>query len=130
MLLLTACGTSHVLIGSVRAPVPPDRVRVYLEPISGKYEEIAVVRASSRYSLSLSAVGKGDVVIRRLQEEAAKLGANGVLLQDLSNGNDATVGAAVATDLPGDHGTVGIGLGTSVFDTRYGSGIAVYVDPD
>jgi hypothetical protein len=129
MLCLTACGTSHVLIGGARAPMAPDRVKIYLEPISRKYEEIAVVRASSRYSLSLTAVGKGDVVIRRLQEEAARLGANGVLLQEISTANHP-VGAGIGTDLSGDHGTLGIGVGTSVFDTRYGSGIAVYVDPD
>jgi hypothetical protein len=127
---VTACGTSHVLIGSPRARVAPDQVRIYLEPIARKYEEIAVVRASSRYSLSLTAVGKGDVVIRRLQEEAAKLGANGLLLREIGNGNDSTVGAGFAMDLPGDRGAVGIGVGTTAFETRYGSGIAVYVDPD
>src|SRR5882757_4551721 len=79
---VTACETSHVLIGTARKPISPDQVQLYLEPPAKKYQEIAVVDTSSKHTFSFTAVGKTDVVIRRLKEEAAKLGANGILLQD------------------------------------------------
>jgi hypothetical protein len=117
-----------VLIGTTHPPVAPGTVRLYLEPIPQKYEEIAVVDASSRGSLSFTYEGKAEVVIDRLKEEAAKLGANGILLQELTDAGAGAVGAGVAATLPGDRGSIGVGLnGVGWFSPRFGRAIAVYV---
>ena len=85
---MTGCVTSrdlrsHELIGSARAPIAPESVQLYLEPPARSYEPIAVLHSSSRRSWSFTSQSKADVVVRRLKEEAASLGANGVLLDEI-----------------------------------------------
>ena len=77
--LLAGCATSHMMIGNPRPPISPSEVKIYLHP-PAQYEEIAVIDTSSKDSWSFTSQGKMDVVVARLKEEAAKLGANGVLL--------------------------------------------------
>src|SRR5215470_10989710 len=80
---LTACATSHVMIGKARPPISPDVVQVYTRPPNVPYEEIARLDTSSSMSFAFTAQGKTDAVISRLKAEAAKLGANGVLLEGI-----------------------------------------------
>ena len=92
--VIFACGsTSHVLIGTPRTPVALGEVRVYSEP-PANYETIAMISASSRNSLSFGDQAKMDKAMQRLREDAAALGANGVLLQAL--GTDQRVVGSVA----------------------------------
>jgi hypothetical protein len=124
---LAACATSHVQAGNARAPVMPDRVRLFLEPPAIKYQEIAVIDASSKHSFSFTAEGKADVVIRRLKEEAAKLGANGVVLQDIADGPVSSVATGVGTESMGARGTISLGIiGTGLVSEKYGRGVAIY----
>ena len=126
---LAACVEgSHVMLGTARSSrVPPSQVAVYLEPIAQPYDEIAVLRASSKYSWSLTTTAKGNVVIARLQEEAAKLGANGILLQEMSSGASASITTGLAPDVTRDHATLGVGLDASgFFSARVGRAIAIY----
>lgn len=126
--LLAACVTSHQLIGTARTPVPPDRVQLYTETPRQPYERIAVVSASSKRSLSFTFEGKAEVVVRRLKEEAGKLGANGVLLEAISEGPGTAVGADVGTWYEGPRGTIDVGVaGATLMQQRYGRGIAIYV---
>src|SRR5712675_1218699 len=104
---LTACATSHVMMGQARPPISPDQVTIYFHPPETKYEEIALIDTSSKGGFGITAQGKTDVVIRRLKEEAAKLGANGVLLQ----GVDTVSGGSVST-----------GFGQSSFSGNHASG--------
>ncbi len=92
----TACVASHVLVGKARAPILQDQVQLYLEPPAGEYQEIAIVDASSSYSFALSGEGKAELVISRLKAEAAKVGANGILLQEIADEPLASIGTAVA----------------------------------
>lgn len=127
----SACSTSsHVLLGQARTPLPPGEVRVYLEPLSVPYQKIAVVDASSRRSLAWTAQAKADVVMSRLKAEAAKLGANSVVLEEITFGEPLSVGAAAAPDVTRDHASVGVGLDASgLLSARYGRGLALYVTP-
>lgn len=128
--LLTACvATSHVLLGQPRAPTQPDEVQLYLEPPAHAYEKIAALDTSSRHSWSFTSQGQADVVIRRLKEEAAKLGANGVLLQGITDEPGTTVGTGVGTELYSAHGGIDLGLsGSGLLSNRFGRGIAIYLD--
>ena len=134
-LTLTGCLTSrdltsHELIGGARPPISPDEVQLYLEPPSRRYEQIAVLHSSSRRSWSFTSQSKAEVVVRRLKEEAASLGANGVLLDEIADRPGATVVTNVGTNYMGPRGTADFGLGAAVPTfQRYGSGIAIYLPP-
>jgi len=127
---LAGCATtSHVITGKPRAPIDPSQVTLYSSAPS-KYEEIAVIEASSRSSFSFGDQKKMDAVIERLKKEAASLGANGVLLQRTgSDGGGGGVGAGIGTGIGGG----GISIGTSIFTTsanKTGRGLAIYVPPE
>lgn len=130
ILCIVACASSHQLIGKARAPILPVQVQLYLEAPARPYEQIAILNASSKRSLSFTSLGKGDVVIRRLKEEAAKLGANGVLLQGITDESNGSIGTDVGTNYEGPRGTIDVGVGaSSLMLQRYGRGIAIYVAP-
>ena len=119
-----------VLIGPRRAALAADRVRLYLEPPSRAYERMAVIDASSAGSFAFGANANGDVVIHRLTEQAGKLGANGLLLQDLDGGG-ADVVAGAGLDATRDHAILGIGLGgRGLWSVRHGRGVAIWVEPE
>ena len=128
-LLAAGCVTSHVIVGKVRPAISPDQVQLYVHPPASKYEEIAILDSSSRHSMSFTAQGKTDAVINRLKREAAKLGANGVLLQDVGDQATGSGGVGVGTGLSGGHGSVGLGFSSSdVVYARSGRGLAIYVE--
>lgn len=121
--------TSHVITGKPRAPIDPSQVTLY-SSAPPKYEEIAVIEASSRSSFAFGDQQKMDAVIERLKKKAASLGANGVLLQRTgSDGGGGGVGAGIGTGIGGG----GISIGTSIFTTsanKTGRGVAIYVPPE
>jgi hypothetical protein len=89
---LSGCATSHVMVGQARPPISPDQVQIYLHPPAGKYLEIALLDTSSRSSFAITAQGKTNVVMNRLKAEAAKLGANGILLEGVGDQAGGSVG--------------------------------------
>src|SRR3954447_22817760 len=96
--LLAACASSHVMIGKARPPISPDQVQVYTRPPTVPYEEIAKLQTSSSGSFSFTAQGKTDAVIKRLKTEAAKLGANGVLLEGMDDRPSGSIGTGGGTE--------------------------------
>jgi hypothetical protein len=129
-LLLAACVTSHVLVGRARAPILPDQVQLFLEPPKFPYEQIAVLSTSSKHSFTFTAQAKSDVVIKRLKEEAASLGANGIVLQEITDEPMGSFDTGVGTEISGARGTVDLGIGGSTLMLqKYGRGIAVYAEP-
>jgi hypothetical protein len=121
---------SHELLAGARPALSADAVQLYLEPPSRHYEQIAVLHSSSRRSWSFTAQSKADVVIRRLKEEAASLGANGVLLQDIADRSGTSVGTDLGANYMGPRGTADLGIGVSAMTLeRYGSAIAIYLAP-
>jgi hypothetical protein len=124
---LTACVSSHVLVGHPRSPISPEQVQVYLQP-PARYEEIAIVDSSSRGTLAFSSQAKSDKVVDRLKKEAASLGANGILLRDIGDQSSGSVGTGIATT-SGHHTVVGTGISGNVF-VKSGKAVAIYVPPD
>jgi hypothetical protein len=132
-LLLTAlagCASSRVvLVGHPRPPISPDRVQIYLQPPEAKYDQIADLWASSRASFALSSAGKIDKVIERLKREAAKLGANGILLHGVGDQGTAPLGIGVSTETNSGHSPYGVGFGVSAFMyQKSGDADAIYLD--
>lgn len=126
--LLAACASSHVMIGKARPPISPDQVQIYTRPPTVPYEEIARLETSSQGSFSFTAQGKTDAVIKRLKEEAAKLGANGVLLEGIGDEASGSVGTGGGSTSYSRGSSVGGGVGIGVGLTKkVGGGIAIYV---
>lgn len=124
---LSGCATSYVMVGQARPPISPDQVQIYLHPPANKYSEIALLDASSKGSFAITAQGKTNVVIDRLKAEAAKLGANGILLEGVGDQAGGSVGTGYAT--ASGHSAFGFGSSATVFHKK-GDGLAIYVEPD
>jgi hypothetical protein len=125
---LVACATSHVMIGQARPPISPDQVQLYSQPPTVPYEEIARLNTSSQGSFSFTAQGKTDAVINRLKLEAAKLGANGVLLEGIGNQSSGSIGTGAGRESYSGGSSVGGGVGIGVGLTKkVGGGLAIYV---
>src|SRR5882672_4924127 len=101
LVILAGCATSHVMVGNARPAISPSQVKIYLHPPE-KYEEIAILDTSSQGSFSFTQQGKMDVVVERLKAEAAKLGANGILLESTGDryGGSVSTGAGTAAENP------------------------------
>jgi hypothetical protein len=123
-LLLAACATSHVMLGKARAPISPDQVQIYDRPPPGPYQEIARLDTSSQGSFSFTAQSKTDAVINRLKTEAAKLGANGVLLEGIGDQASGSIGTSAGGGGYSGGGGIGINAGLS---HKIGGGLAIYV---
>jgi len=131
LIFTAACTTSHVMIGKARPPISPEQVVIYTRPPEMPYEEIARIETSSQGSFSFTAQGKTDAVIRRLKEEAAKLGANGVLLEGIGDQASGSIGTGGGSTSYSSHSSVGGGVGIGVGLTRKaGGGLAIYVGND
>jgi hypothetical protein len=126
--LLVACATSHVMIGKARPPIAPSDVHIYYRPPQTPYEEIARLDTSSQGTFSFTAQRKTDAVLRRLQAEAAKLGANGVLLEGIADQASGSIGTGGGSESYSRGGSVGGGLGLNAgLSRKVGGGIAIYV---
>lgn len=79
LIVLFGCGTpgSSIVTGNVRPAIDPTEVKIYLSP-PAKYETIAIVESS--YDARYSSQTAQNKIMKELKKQAAKLGANGVLL--------------------------------------------------
>ncbi len=126
--LVAGCATSHVMIGKARPPISPDEVRIFQRPPDAPYEEIARIETSSQGSFAFTAQGKTDAVIKRLKDEAAKLGANGVILEGIGEVPSGSIGTGGGTASYSGSGSTGVGLGINAGLTRkVAGGLAIYV---
>ncbi|EGQ7870740.1 hypothetical protein H8Q54_001534 [Vibrio parahaemolyticus] len=90
ILALTGCASgSSILVGEAREPISPEKVRLYIEP-PASYDTIALVNASS--DAGLTKQGSINYAIEKLKKQAAKLGANGVLLGAPGSNNAVLLG--------------------------------------
>ena len=131
--VLAGCASSSqvVLVGTARPAISADQVKIYLEPPDSRYEQIANLAASSEGSFALTAAGKADEVVERLKRQAAKLGANGLLLHGVGDETSRpAVGAAVGYEDQSAHSPYGLGIHAwAFFYQKAGDGVAIYVDP-
>lgn len=93
--ILTGCVTSSVsrLNDTQRSPIPPSEVQIYLEEedIESEYEKMALIDLSGS-----SGWTDQEDVFDEAREEAAAIGANGVLFQNYEEaGTGERVAAAV-----------------------------------
>ena len=126
--MLLGCATSsHVMIGTAHPPISPESVRIYLQPPE-RYEEVATLDASSQGSFAITSQQNMDKAIARLREEAAKLGANGVLLQGVQDQQSGSIGTGVGNSSYGPGSSTGVSVGGSFgIYNKAVHGIAIFV---
>jgi hypothetical protein len=129
-LSLAACASdSVVLLGAARPPISPAEVKIYSHPPAA-FEEIAILNASKNSAFTTGGQKTVDKVIEGLKEQAAKLGANGVILEGFSDSQTGSVGSGVGSSSVSSNSAVGVGVGGSLgIYKKTGHGRAIYVPP-
>jgi hypothetical protein len=93
--LLCGCGSTHtIMVGQPRAAITPDAVRVYYTP-PRHFDRIAIINSSSGPTWAFTTRGQMDDAISKLREEAAKVGANGVLLEATGTSSSGNLGIGI-----------------------------------
>lgn len=130
-LVLSACATSYVLVGSQHAPTTPYQVQVLIQP-PPHYETIAILQTSDMAGKPcFTAQCKTNKVMERLKDQAAKLGANAILLQGLGSQYAGSVGTSYGTAAYGHGYAYGSSLGVSTaIMSETGKALAIYVSTD
>jgi hypothetical protein len=69
-------------------------------------------------------------VVERLKAEAAKVGANGIIIEGFDQTQTGSIGSGAGSDSYSAHGSISVGLGASVgiFKTT-AKGRAIFVPP-
>jgi uncharacterized protein YbjQ (UPF0145 family) len=130
LLALAACApTTQILTGTTRPPISPAEVKIYSHAPAA-YEEIAVLTATSKSVFTSGGQKSIDKVVERLKEQAAKLGANGLILEDFSDSQTGSIGTGVGSESYSRGGSVGVGVGGAVgIFKKTGRGRAIFIPP-
>ena len=128
--LLVSCAgsppSSHVLTGTQRPAIDVSKVKVYASAPANA-EQVAVIEASSRDSSANTDQAMMDAIVALMKAEAAKLGANGIVLQRTETKRGGGVSTGVGIGVPVGR-SVGLGLGVSSSGSyKIGHGIAIHV---
>ena len=123
VLALTGCASSSVLVGTKRPPIDPAQVRIYLDP-PARFEKVAMLDAGSRNSWAITDQRKTNKVMERLKQEAADLGANGILIGGMGDQQVGSVGSGQAWGY--GNTAYGFGVSSGVFQKK-GAGLAIFV---
>ncbi len=128
LLFASGCSTSSsVVVGKARPPISPEMVKIYNTP-PAEYEEIAIVDANSKKSMEFSEQGKLDAAIGRLKEQAAKVGANGILINTIADEVGGGISLGFGTGSYSHSSGSSVGVGTSSSTTyKVVSAVAIYV---
>jgi hypothetical protein len=98
LLILGGCASgSSIVTGTVRAPITPEQVTIYVEP-PAEFEVVGLVNASS--DAGWTEQGSVDYAVQELKAQAARLGANGVLLVSTGERTTTTYIASGSVLLP------------------------------
>ena len=125
-----ACApSSHILIGTPRPAISPTDVKVYPAP-PPQAQQIALLDAHSDSVFGPGGQRSIDKVIERLKIEAAQLGANGIVLGDVSDRQTGAIGTGVGSSSYSGNSAVGVGVGGSLgIYKKTGKATAIYVPP-
>jgi hypothetical protein len=127
---LAGCASSSVVVtGPVRSAISPDAVRIYTSAPE-RFEEVAVLNASRKAVSSAGGERAINKVIDEMRLQAAKLGANGLLLEDFSDAQSLTVGTGVGSDTYTHNGSISLGVGADIgIIKKTGRGRAIFIAP-
>ncbi len=129
---LAACETPNTVIvtGTAHPPISPASVKIYSHP-PPVFEEIAMLNASTSSMFTTGGQHTVDKVIADLKEQAAKLGANGVILEGFSDSQTGSIGTGVGSTNVSPGSATGVGVGGSLgIYKKTGHGRAIFVEPE
>ncbi len=125
MLMLSGCtSSSHVLLGATRPALSIGQVIIYSKP-PANYEKIAILHSSSRNSWRFSEQGKMDQALLRLKEEAAALGANGILIEATGDEHSGYISTGSGNYSSGS--SFGVSVGMPLMH-KTAQGVAIWVE--
>jgi hypothetical protein len=129
-LATVACApSSHILTGTPRPAISPSEVKIYTAPPE-QFQQIALLDAHSDSVFGPGGQKSIDKVVERLKMQAAQLGANGIILGDVSDRQTGAIGTGVGSDSYSGHSAVGVGAGGSLgIYKKTGKATAIYVAP-
>jgi hypothetical protein len=111
---IAGCVTSsQVLTGAPRAPVASVDVRLYTQAPQN-FEEIAVLRASRKSVSTAGGERAVEKMIETMRSQAAQLGANGLLLEDLTDSDALALGTGVGSQTYTHNASINVGVGGSL----------------
>jgi hypothetical protein len=128
---LAACASPNTVIvtGNSRPPISPADVKIYSQP-PPVFEEVAMLDASSSHMFTTGGQATVDKVIADLKAQAAKLGANGVVLEGFSDSQTGSLGTGVGSTSATSNSATGVGVGGSLgIYKKTAHGRAIYVAP-
>lgn len=125
-LLLEGCASgSYQLTGDKRPEIAPEQVALFSHKPTFSYQVIGTVKATSEKGFSDGArLEKAKV---ELKEQAAKIGANGVILDQVSESSFEHLGTGLGLSLGSGGVGTSIGSGFSLPKARV-TGQAIYYD--
>jgi hypothetical protein len=128
--LVAGCApSSHILIGTARPAISPTDVTVYAAP-PPQAQQIALLDAHSDSVFGPGGQKSIDKVIERLKTQAAQLGANGIVLGDVSDRQTGAIGTGIGSGAYSGNSAVGVGVGGSLgIYKKSGKATAIYVPP-
>jgi hypothetical protein len=122
-----ASAPTQVVTGTVRPPISPNDVKIYSHP-PPVFEEVAMLDASTHSVFGTGGQKSIDAVIQQLKEQAAKLGANGIIFEGFQDSQSGSIGAGGASGSSSGSSAVGVGLGGSLgIYKKTGQGEAIFV---
>ena len=127
-LLLCSCAITdetHLVVGNIRPAISPDEVKLYVTPPE-KYEVIALVSADAKHAF-MSQQRLLDIAIKNLRIEAAKVGANGILLDNAGSLDTNSVGMIASPGVSSGAPAIAVGTSSNNVVGIRESGKAIYV---
>lgn len=110
------------MLGKARAPIDPAQVQVYSNAPVGSVE---IAQLESTSAAGFGTQGQTDAAVMRLKREAAKLGANGVVIVGVGSERS---GGGLSVGGGSYGGRVGGGLGIGIPTTqKRAAGMAIWV---
>lgn len=115
---LAACATSSQMVtGAPRSPLLPAEVRVYTQA-PPSFEEIAALGATRKSVSTAGAERAIAKMIETMRLQAARLGANGLLLEDIADSDPVSVGSEVGSQTYTHNASINLGIGGSLGVTK------------
>ncbi|WP_067341462.1 hypothetical protein [Marinomonas spartinae] len=111
--VLQGCASgSYQLTGEKRPAIKADQVTVFQKPPGFDYEVLGTVQSSSENGFSVDS--RKEKAISELKDQAAKIGANGVIITSVTQSSFRGTGVGL-----------GLSVGSGGFGTGLGSGFAL-----
>jgi hypothetical protein len=129
MIISAACAPTQlqVLTGAARAPIPASDVVVY-SAAPAHFQQIALLTATRRTVFHVGGKKTIDQLMEQLAVRAAKLGANGIIVDELFDEQSMSLGTGVGSDTYTHNADISVGIG-GLFGVykKTGNARAIYV---